>query len=159
MKLINKLALIAVLLLSVSQLSAQQINLELLPEAQRDSVLIEIAKKAILKYGPDYYRDYTTNPMIEKPAISHFFASDTADLATSYPELTGKKIYRVKLFYDKTEEELDEDYAAIVGIVAESGVVASIAFGNTLGYGVYPNEMGIIEPYNGVMKYRGKKLK
>lgn len=129
------------MLLGAGQLPAQRINLETLPEAERNSKLIEIAKAAVLKYGPGYWREYK-NTGIKKPEIRQYIAKDGESIAVSWPELKGKKVYYIKFFYDQTKERLRENFAADVTIVAESGVACDIWFGNARGLGTYHHETG-----------------
>ncbi|WP_455497999.1 hypothetical protein [Coprobacter sp.] len=49
---------LSALLLITTAGYAQKNMFEKMPQNQRDSILIEAAKSAILKYAPGYYRDY-----------------------------------------------------------------------------------------------------
>ena len=79
-------------------------NLNSMPIAQRDSLLISIAKDAILKFAQDYYREYK-EPIIE-----------CWQIPLEGGENAGKISYRVTFLYNKTEETLELDYAASVAI-------------------------------------------
>ena len=51
------ITLSALLLISTAGYAQKNI-FEKMPPNQRDSILIETATKALLKYAPDYYREY-----------------------------------------------------------------------------------------------------
>ena len=100
-------------------LSAWAQNLSSMPVAQRDSLLIAIAKKAVLIYGPNYYREY------QEPAIE--------PLSTN-PETinAGRVPYLVTFLYDSTQEVMAWGYAAKVTIRGD-GTPSSVFFGNGFG--------------------------
>lgn len=54
-------------------------NLDSIPEKQRDSILISVAKEVVLKHGSGYYREYKEplplNPYSSKEEISSFFCT------------------------------------------------------------------------------------
>jgi hypothetical protein len=93
-------------------------NPDSLPSAQRDSMLISIAKEVVLKYGPDYYREY------KKPVITQRNVDGGKGI--------GRIIYMVTFLYDKTKEELDLDFAALVSIWGDSGKPHAVRFGNSI---------------------------
>lgn len=139
MNTLNKLTFVLLLVFCASSLHAQQANLDKLPAARRDSMLIEIAKAAVLKYGPGYWREYKDTG-IQKPEIRYFITEEGERTTVSYPELKNKKIYYVTFFYDKTKETLSNYYAARISIVAESGTACIVMFGNMRGLGIYEYE-------------------
>jgi len=114
MKLTKQIMIIILLFVSYNNAMAQ--NLDRLPQPKRDSILISIAKEVILKYGPDYYREYA------KPIIKR--------------SNTDRAAYEVTFLYDKTEETLEWDYAAKVFIWADTGNPGSVFFGNGFGRGI-----------------------
>jgi hypothetical protein len=97
-------------------------NLDSMPQAQRDSLLIATAKEVVLKYGPGYYREYK-EPVIERGQLP----------AKGELNPTGKKAgkiyYRVTFLYDKTIEMLEYDFAAIVGFSGDTGKPTGVQFG------------------------------
>jgi hypothetical protein len=98
-------------------------NLDYLPQAKRDSILISIAKEAVLRYGPGYYREYKT-PVIERGQIP------VKGTMNPTGENAGKIYYRVTFLYDKTQEVLAENFAAIVGFREGTSSPVYIRFGN-----------------------------
>lgn len=97
-------------------------NLDSMPVAQRDSLLISIAKEFIMKNGPDYYREY------KPPVISH-------KKYEAYPDRRndGRKYYTVTFLYDPAEETLYWDFAAKAEIWADNGNIIGVTFGNGIG--------------------------
>lgn len=138
MKIYRLISITVVLFITLS-LSAQTINLEKLSEKERNEKLLEIAKAAVLKYGPGYYRDYNI-PGVPKPMIRVTTAKKGESTTISFPELENKTIYIVTFFYDNTKEILLSDFAVIVGIVGETGIPCEMAFGNNALRVVYDAE-------------------
>ena len=60
---------LSALLLSMTAGYAQKNMFEKMPPNQRDSILIETAKNAVLKYAPGYYRDYKKPEVILKKTV------------------------------------------------------------------------------------------
>ena len=95
---------------------AQKNIFEKIPQKQRDSVLTETAKTALLKYAPGYYRDY------KKPAIV---------LKKTVPDKgLGRFFYLITYFYDPQKEKYPTDYIAKVYIWADNKKAFSIDFMN-----------------------------
>ncbi len=67
--LIVQIVIISLLLIVITSAVNAQVKpvygLKELPKVKRDSVLLEIARKTILRYGPDYY-EINRHPLIEK---------------------------------------------------------------------------------------------
>ena len=123
MKTIKQILLIVLLCVSYNNLIAQ--NMYLLPIAQRDSLLISISKEAILKYGPDYYREY------KQPEIRYKIVPNTGD--DSKGKNANRIFYIVTYQYDPIEETLEWDFAAEVRIWAETGDLFGVTFGTGFG--------------------------
>ena len=60
---------LSALLLIITAGYAQKNMFEKMPPNQRDSILIETAKNAVLKYAPGYYRDYKKPEVILYGAV------------------------------------------------------------------------------------------
>ena len=60
---------LSALLLIMTAGYAQKNMFEKMPPKQRDSILIETAKNAVLKYAPGYYRDYKKPEIILREPI------------------------------------------------------------------------------------------
>ena len=132
MKTIKQIIITILLCISHNTESIAQ-NLNFRPATQRDSLLISIAKEVILKYGPDYYREY------QQPIISKEVFPPRGELNPDgiHAERT---YYHITFLYDKTEEKLEWDYAAYVRIWEDTGGLYCAMFGN--GYGrVIPEGM------------------
>lgn len=101
-------------------------NLDSLPQQQRDSILIEVAKDVVLTYGPGYYREY------KRPIIKRRQVPPLGDI-----NLTGDNanriFYEVIFLYDKSKEQLSYDFAARVLIWSDSRKPIDVMFGNGLG--------------------------
>lgn len=98
-----------------------QKKLSSMSKKDREAFMIAKARQLTLIYGPAYYRDYK-EPVIEQ----------------SNCEDKKEKCYKIKFFYDPSQEKLWGDYAAIVTFL-DSGQALSIYFGgNKVGIG-YPN--------------------
>jgi hypothetical protein len=101
-------------------------NLDSMPVSKRDSFLISIAKEVVLKYGPDYYREYS------KPIIERHVVPPKGEINIT-GEMAGKVFYQITYLYDKAEETLNWNYAAKVSIWADTGNPIRVYFGNNIG--------------------------
>ena len=103
-------------------------NLYSMPEAKRDSLLISISKDVILKFGPDYYREYKEPEISYKkyPPIDQIYDKRFVNWADRY-------FYEIKFFYDPAEETLNWDFAARVSIWADTGDLYAVDFGSGAG--------------------------
>jgi hypothetical protein len=126
MKAIYKKTL-SILILMGGIFTANSQNLESLPQAQRDSLLISLAKEAVLRYGPGYYREYK-EPIIERGQIQ--------PKGTMNPtgENVGRIYYIITFLYDTIKERLGDNFAAIVGFWGDTGKPSYIRLGNNNGY-------------------------
>ena len=107
---------LSALLLIMTAGYAQKNIFEKMPPNQRDSILIETATKALLKYAPDYYREY------KKPEII---------LKKTFPnKSSGRLFYEVTFLYDPQKEKYLFDYIAKVYIWADNGKAFIIKFMN-----------------------------
>ena len=124
MKTIKQILFITLLLVSYNHIIAQ--NLSSMSVIKRDSMLIAISKDAILKFGPDYYREY-------KPPV--IIKGEYPPKGINNPDgiNAGRGYYTVTYLYDKTKETLNWDYAAKVSIWADTGNLDGVMFGCGLG--------------------------
>lgn len=113
--------------ISFTQISAQNINLEKLNNEQRNEYLIKLGKEVTKVFGPGYYREYG------EPIISGVEKYDTEDTRTESIQNIGREYYTVTFPYDKSKEILDFDYASQVRVWKDTGEPLDVAFGN--GYG------------------------
>lgn len=109
-----------ILLISYNVICLSQ-NLDLLPQAQRDSILISISKEVVLKYGPGYYREYK-EPLIERKLIGKNGHRDGVDANRPY--------YKITSYYDPKKEALEWGYASRVYVWADTGKPHFVSFGN-----------------------------
>jgi hypothetical protein len=100
-------------------------NLDALPKAKRDSLLIAKATQIVKKHGPGYYREYKIT--VERKIVPPKGPKNPTG------EYANKATYRVTFYYDPTKEKLDAKYAANVGFWAETGEAIGVTFGNTYG--------------------------
>jgi hypothetical protein len=115
-----KTTLICSLLICFKALGFSQ-NLDLLPQHQRDSILIAISKETVLKYGPGYYRE-NIKPTIERGQVPKEGQLGGKDANRVY--------YRVSFFYDPKIESLEWSYTSVVVIWADTRKPSIIKFGN-----------------------------
>jgi hypothetical protein len=135
MKRVNKIVLLVIVLTGYTSVVLSQ-NLDLMPQAQRDSILIAKAKEMVLKYGPEYYREY------KSPVIDWVITPPKGETNIT-GENAGRKVYIVIFLYDSTIETLEAEYAAWVAIWADTGNPYSILFGNCIGLDVESLERDI----------------
>jgi hypothetical protein len=101
--------------------NAQKPNLDKLPEKERNEYLLKTAYEAVMKYAPEWYRDY------KKPEISSY-------IATGGEAGKGRLQYYVDYFYDPQKEKMEHPYSISVGIWANTGEVGGLFFGDGLWY-------------------------
>ncbi|WP_297929642.1 hypothetical protein [uncultured Coprobacter sp.] len=110
----------AQILLSIITTAYAQKNIfEKMPQNQRDSILIETAKNAVLKYAPGYYRDYKKPEVILYGAVPKDYR---------IKKDRGRLFYQVTFFYDPLKEKFPTDYIVKAYIWADNGKVYSLAF-------------------------------
>ncbi|WP_346692116.1 hypothetical protein [Coprobacter fastidiosus] len=115
---------LSALLLLTTAGYAQKNIFEKIPLKQRDSILIETAKNAVLKYAPGYYRDY------KKPEV---IFREAAPKDYRIKEDRGRLFYQVTFFYDPLKEKYAKNYIVQVLIWADNGKVCSMYFMNEWG--------------------------
>ena len=96
-------------------------DLRKLPQQERDKVLLELSKKALLKYGDKEYYKAGLTPQISKEIITGGKYKDREVYVVTYP-------------YDTTKYNMEHNYSASVKIFADTGGIGFIMFGN--GWGV-----------------------
>ena len=141
-------------LMSLAVIAKSQ-NLALMPQAQRDAILISRAKAVILRYGPDYYREY--KPPVIKRLIAHekFLTLGIED------KHAGRAFYSILYLYDKSKEILDGEYAAIVAIWEDTGKPFGVGFGNRVFCSIsilIPNEDFENDNVTEPVKYEQKRI-
>lgn len=99
---------------------SQKTNLASLPEKERNEYLIKTAYETVMRYGPDWYRDY------KSPKI-------TSNVISKGPD-KGRLQYAVTWFHDPSKETMEWGYSVGVGIYANTGAVRMIGFGDGTGY-------------------------
>jgi hypothetical protein len=123
----------SVLALMSLAVAAKSQNLALMSQAQRDAILISKAKAVILRYGPDYYREY------KPPVITRHIVPNDILITGIDKKHAGRAYYTIIYLYDKTKEILDSDYAANVVIWEDTGKPFEILFGSHFFISI-PNE-------------------
>jgi hypothetical protein len=147
-KTLKTLMIIILLLVGYNQVGTTQ-DLESLSYNKRDSTLILIAKAAVLKYGPGYYRE-NIKPTIERGQVPKDGQQGGKDANRVY--------YWVTFYYDLEKEELEYNYASKVSIWADTGKPSIIMFGN--GFGVNIPEVELRDSEKIQIPYQpGKSLK
>ncbi|WP_302546361.1 hypothetical protein [Coprobacter fastidiosus] len=106
---------------------AQKNMFEKIPQNQRDSILIETAKAAVLKYAPGYYRDYKKPEVILYGAVPKDYR---------IKKDRGRLFYQVTFFYDPLKEKYLRDYTVKVNVWADNGKAYDMEFMNGWGFDV-----------------------
>ena len=106
---------------------AQKNMFEKIPQNQRDSILIETAKAAVLKYAPGYYRDYKKPEVILYGAVPKDYR---------IKKDRGRLFYQVTFFYDPLKEKYLRDYTVKVNVWEDNGKAYDMEFMNGWGFDV-----------------------
>lgn len=117
-KLLYIMSLATVLTVPGQIVSAQPFDR--LPKEKQDSILIEIAKRTVMEYGPDWYRDKFP-PEITQPDNLGGYSNDQ-NLEYDW--------YMVTFLYDKNEEFMYANYSVKVAISKATLSPEKILFGN-----------------------------
>ena len=118
---------LSTLLLITTAGYAQKNIFEKMPQNQRDSILIETAKAAVLKYAPGYYRDYKKPEVILYGAVPKDYR---------IKKDRGRLFYQVTFFYDPLKEKYLRDYTVKVNVWADNGKAYDMEFMNGWGFDV-----------------------
>jgi len=118
---------LSALLLITTAGYAQKNIFEKMPPNQRDSILIETAKAAVLKYAPGYYRDYKKPEVILYGAVPKDYR---------IKKDRGRLFYQVTFFYDPLKEKYLRDYTVKVNVWADNGKAYDMEFMNGWGFDV-----------------------
>jgi len=107
-------------------LHGQVTNIDRLPQPERDSALIAIAKQIILKYGPDYYED--NEPLIIRRRV---LTEENEKYHSATGARTGRIEYEVGYLKPKEFRERYPDqypYTLHVTIWEDTGLVSHMMF-------------------------------
>lgn len=107
------------------------LNLDSIPQQQRDSILKHLARTTVLLYGPDYYRD--SNFVIERDTI------DSKSHAIRYVidgviKRKNDAFYTVTSLYNQSKELFEMDYSSKVFVWAQDPIPFRVNFGNGYSY-------------------------
>ena len=105
-------------------------NLDSITPQLRDSMLMEISRITVQRYGPDYFRDYI------KPEITRkIYPPNMIDA-----ENTNRPYYLVSFFYDPEIEDVvfRWDFAYTVSVWADNAQPLTVMFANGIGQIVSP---------------------
>ncbi len=133
----KKIIITISMILTTMSVFGQNINLETLPKAERDSILIARAEQAVLRYGDPEFLNTG-----QKPIIRHLKNSNVRDRGTF-------NIYCVTYLYDPYQYIMNMPFSVNVSIFANTGKVYRTFFGT--GYGAFDLD---IEEYDGHFSYR-----
>ncbi len=112
--------LVISMILFVVNVSAQKINLNLLPEKERKEYLLKTAYEVVMKHAPEWHRNYKT------PEIESYVISIGPD--------KGRIEYSVKWYYDPQKEDLEYGFSVSVVFWADTGEVRGLTFGDEILY-------------------------
>jgi hypothetical protein len=113
---------LSILILMGGVFMANSQNLDSMPQTQRDSLLISVAKEVVLRYGPGYYRED------KKPIINRGQIPPKGTMNPTGKD-AGRIWYGVTFLYNTTKERLGENFAASVGLWEDTGKPGSVRFG------------------------------
>lgn len=109
----------------ISQVAVAQ-NLDKMSEKERNKKLLILAKQAILKHGPDWYREYK-EPSIEHVNVNPNLRCFSVKEQEKFP---GRSCYIVTYFYDTAKERMRMTFAVKVYIWGDTGLTNKMGFGN-----------------------------
>lgn len=101
-------------------------SLNELSERQRNKLLIAIARRTVLVYGPAYYRNYG-EPIIEEKVYPKLPVGTKKE---RWPH-AGKACYAVLFPYDLSKEIFTSAFIARVSIMKEDATVSAVDFGDS----------------------------
>jgi len=110
-------------------LHGQVTNIDRLPQPERDSALIAIAKQIILKYGPDYYD--ANDPLIIKRRVLTKEDEGEGGSRLAAGARAGRIEYEVGYLKPKEFRERHPDrypYTVCVSIWEDNGLVSHVMF-------------------------------
>ncbi len=119
-------SLIVLFLISLFSLSLYSQNLDSMSVPKRDSMLINIAKYAVKKYAPNYFREYGT-PKIERL----IWDGEKEDL--EFGERLGRPLFRVTFPYDESKDYFGYGFSAMVDIWGDDGTLSGVMGGHGFG--------------------------
>ena len=108
------------------------LNLDSIPQVERDSILKQLARTTVLLYGPRYYREGKT--IIEQKNAESFNRTITPSDRDAIIKRNSFVFYSVTTFYDQTKELFDQEHVSKVNIWAVDPMPFEIQFGNRYGY-------------------------
>jgi hypothetical protein len=108
------------------------LNLDSIPQMERDSILKHIARTTVMLYGPSYYRD--SKIVIERDTIDTR-AHVICTLIDAALKRKSDGCYSVTFYYDQTKELYYEEFASKVYVWANDPVPFNVTFGDA--YTVY----------------------
>lgn len=111
--------------------SMAQIDLTVLPKAERDSTLVAIVQNLLHTKFPAYYRK-NVHPVITEGK----FVPSLRDTVLPDGVVKGEQCFFIKLYYDNwaVEDAFEWDYTANATVLAKSGRIASVFLGSGFGY-------------------------
>ena len=125
--------IILMMILFMTSFCAFAQKLNKMPVEKRNAHLINIAKQAVKKYAPDYYREYGT------PQIGSYTFEKDGRL--EYGERAGRTCYEIIFPYDKSKEFFENGFSAFVNIW-DDGTLCGIMPGNGHGRSFKVGEAG-----------------
>ncbi|MEJ8755528.1 hypothetical protein WG947_00850 [Pontibacter sp. H259] len=99
-----------------------EVNLKSLTVKGRNEHLINTAKKTVIHYNKEFYRQHG------KPKIDSYEITEG--------DHRGRRVYTVTFYYDKQIEQMPLNFASKVYIWENTGKPFSIHYGNTMGQNI-----------------------
>lgn len=127
------LCMLAALLLisNCNGMVAQSTDLGKLTKAERNKYLIKMGNELTKTYGPGYFR------IAEKPVLSKAQKFKPHDNRTEIAQNIDRQYYEITFPYNKTNRQLEWNYASIVSVWKDTGEPFSILFGNGMGFNFF----------------------
>lgn len=120
MKTMSKLILLPFIILGFITFCSAQ-DFKKIPEKERNKIMIDSAKKVILRYGEEAFYNGTV-PQI---TLEKVFRGKNK----------GRSYYQLVYYYDTTKIRMEEGYLVCVCFWEETGEVFEVTYGTAIGLG------------------------
>ncbi len=123
----KQLLIVLVLILASDNFLVAQQWWERFSKQERENILLENAKQAILNAGDERY--YT---------MHRGYRIDSIMYRGILTKLQGRELYRVYFLYDSTKVKFRKSYLSMVRVLKDNGEIVTLSFGNGRGTSAHP---------------------
>lgn len=113
----------AVLMFAALGASAQDVNLDKMPEAKRNDYLLREAKELVKKIASPFYREVAARPTIKRVIM-------TQEDNLGEPGYVGRIYYTVTFPYDENVESFHLGYSSRVSFWGHNGKAFGLSYGD-----------------------------